>query len=686
MATVYYAFDPRMDRDVAVKVLLRELLTAPQIRERFSREAKVIAALDHPAIVSVYDYGEDEGDPFIVMRYMGGGSLADRIKNSGALPIDEAAVILHRVAAGLDRAHEKGMIHRDLKPGNILFDQYGSAFLSDFGIVKVVQDATNMTGTGAFFGTPHYMSPEQVSGEQELDGRSDIYALGVILYEMLTAKTPFTADTPLALAFKHVFEEVPPILEAAPDLPAELAPIMNKVLEKNRDERYATAGEFATAVLEIADVSVDDLVKSTGQLRREDLDKRKEEIEKKADIEKAKQEAAAIPIASKTVVSESGAERKTSTVASPGAAPAEPTSATLASRPVPIWGIAVGVIGLILLIGAAVLLNNNQQQAAANLTEPTVTKEIKPTNTAKPKPTATKAPTKTPAPTVDATGTAAAVAAAEASKEHWILFAAGLGTSSDLYLMKSDGRPDGSDRVALTTDKGNNRQPRYSPDGTLILFKSDDPITRRKFIAVMDADGKNVKKLTDGKTNDYAASWSPDGTQIVFISERLNGVPEIFIMNADGSDPYQVTFTPTSEFGPQWSPDGKSILYFSNETGGKEIYTIEPNGQNQQRLTDNLVPDYDPVWSPDGTQIAYVSESGGQADIWVMDADGKNPTRLTTDPSADTQPAWSADGTRIVFTSRRYDSQDLILMDADGKNQLPLTRTPGDESDAVWKP
>ena len=247
MATVFHAYDPRFERDVAIKVLPQALMHDPQFRARFEREAKTIALLEHPAIVPVYDFGEQEGQPFIVMRYMSGGSLEERLKECN-LTIVETVRLISRLAPALDAAHSKGVIHRDLKPGNILFDRYGNAYLSDFGIVRLTQgSAATLTGD-MVLGTPAYMSPEQVQGDKELDGRSDIYSLGIILFQLLSGKVPYTADTPAKTMLMHILEPVPQLQDLKPDLPPAIAAVIACALAKKPEARFATAEEMASAL------------------------------------------------------------------------------------------------------------------------------------------------------------------------------------------------------------------------------------------------------------------------------------------------------------------------------------------------------------------------------------------------------------------------------------------------------
>ncbi len=246
MATVYRAYDPLFEREVALKILKQDMLDNSQVRERFERETKIIAKLEHAAIVPVYDVGHDNEQLFFVMRYMSGGSLADRIQN-GSLSLFDVASIIQRLGAALDYAHAKGIVHRDLKPGNILFDEEDNAYISDFGIAKLSQAGTKLTNSG-IIGTPTHMSPEQAKGE-DVDGRSDIYSLGVILFEMLSGHTPFEATTPLGMAFKHATEPAPRILDVNPRLPSGVETIIKKVLAKKREQRYGSGTEFANAFI-----------------------------------------------------------------------------------------------------------------------------------------------------------------------------------------------------------------------------------------------------------------------------------------------------------------------------------------------------------------------------------------------------------------------------------------------------
>ena len=243
MATVFLARQTSMDRDVAVKVMARDLADDEQFVARFEHEAQLIARLQHPHILPVIDFGREGKNVYIVMRLVTAGSLDDRLRR-GALPLPLASRMLTQIASALTFAHEQGIIHRDLKPNNVLLDARDNAYLTDFGIAKMLAGTTKLTATGNILGTPAYMAPEQGLGEPG-DERSDIYSLGVILFQMLTGHLPFDADTPLAIILKHVHDPIPDPREFVPDLSEELAQIVQKAMAKDPNTRYQTAAEMA---------------------------------------------------------------------------------------------------------------------------------------------------------------------------------------------------------------------------------------------------------------------------------------------------------------------------------------------------------------------------------------------------------------------------------------------------------
>ena len=250
MATVYRAFDPVSNREVAIKILPRQMMDNLVTRARFKREIKLISTLEHPAIVPVYDVGgEDNHQPFFVMRYMAGGSLTDMIKKK-RFSLRDAALVIERLAAALDHAHSQGVIHRDIKPDNVLFDTSNNPYISDFGVAKITESLVSSTNQEVI-GTPAYISPEQALGE-DVDRRADIYGLGAMLYEMLTGERPFGKDTVIGLALQHVNDPVPNVLNLRPDLPGEVDVIIKTAMAKNRENRYDTALELAHELNKVA--------------------------------------------------------------------------------------------------------------------------------------------------------------------------------------------------------------------------------------------------------------------------------------------------------------------------------------------------------------------------------------------------------------------------------------------------
>src|SRR5215207_3022998 len=247
MATVYKAYQPSMDRHVAVKVLPSQLAESKEFVARFKQEAHTIARLEHPHILPVFDYGESDGTAYFVMRYLEAGTLKDRMVAGRPLPLDEIDRLFTQLTDALSYAHSHGVIHRDLKPANALVDANGNLFLTDFGIAKILEEASpRLTQTDAIMGTPAYISPEQAQA-LKVDQRSDIYSFGIILYEMVTGRVPFVADTPLAVIIKHVSDPLPLPSSVKSDIPESIERVILKALAKNPDDRFATVADFASA-------------------------------------------------------------------------------------------------------------------------------------------------------------------------------------------------------------------------------------------------------------------------------------------------------------------------------------------------------------------------------------------------------------------------------------------------------
>ena len=268
MGAVYRAFDPSFNREVAIKVLPLEMMRNLKTLARFRRELKMIAVLEHPAIVPVYDVGEENGQPYYVMRYMSGGSLRRWISN-GKLSLQDAADIIERIALGLEYAHRKGIVHRDLTPDNILFDNHNNPYITDFSLAKLIADTFRTNSGNGFIGTPEYISPEQAQS-LPVDHRTDIYGLGVIAYEMLTGRKPYEATDSFGVLVKHVSEPVPEILKVNPDLPEEVDAIIKKAMAKNRNDRYESAVDFARALTKVAFGEERTLPTSTTLLKMQD--------------------------------------------------------------------------------------------------------------------------------------------------------------------------------------------------------------------------------------------------------------------------------------------------------------------------------------------------------------------------------------------------------------------------------
>lgn len=679
MATVYLAYDPMFDREVAIKVLPREFLHDPMFKARFEREAKTVAALEHPAIVPVYDFGEEEGQPFLVMRFMPGGTLADKI-TQGQMSLEQIDFVLRHIAPALDKAHSQGIIHRDLKPANILFDDDGNPYLSDFGIVKISQ-ATAVTGS-VIIGTPAYMSPEQARGEEEIDGRSDVYSLGVVLFEMLTGRMPYKADSPLGMALKHISDPIPNVRAITPDVPVQTEGVLERAMAKDTGERYQNAKELANAISTI--------------------------------VRKTKE----IPAAEETRVSPGAADTLTDT-------PAELVQETVESVKPPIrekrrismsllFGAGAGAVVLLSIAifaawyfifredetpSTATLIAQATDIASTPTLEASPTQEINTsgtpigavsaeasqTPTQIPEPSQTDTPTEVPTPTITSRPSSTMIGGGGL-----IVFHSDRTLNYDIFVI----RPDGSGLIQVTDDQADDYYPDISPDGSKIAFVSDrdgnPEIYVLDFIAAQQivprpgvTDHLVVTRLTNNQDVDTYPTWSPDGTRIAFSSER-DGNSEIYVMNADGSNQENISDFSLYDGEPVWSPTDDRIAFISTRHGNQELCIMNSDGSNVQRVTENIVPDHLPAWHPNGERLAFWSNYSIPISIFHINADGSDLVQANQSayfPSGGlgdfSTMSISPDGMHIAFGgdapgfTRHY--TEIFIMDLDGANQVQLT-------------
>ncbi|MFL7813769.1 MAG: protein kinase [Anaerolineales bacterium] len=306
MATVYKAYHPSLDRYVAIKALHPAFMEHPGFIDRFNREAKVVAKLEHPNIVPIYDYSEHEDRPYLVLKYVRGETLKARLEKS-KLTYKESRHIFRVISSALAYAHKQGVLHRDVKPSNVLLDKAGGIYLADFGLARIAETSQTTLSGQMMMGTPHYISPEQAKGLGDLDARTDIYSLGVMMYELLVGEVPFQADTPFSVIHDHIYSPLPLPRDMNPELTDEMQRALLKALAKKKEDRFANVPEMMTVFLQ----AFDGLIKehpSEGEAPTVvlDTDARRTEALKRA---KASQEAAEAALPEPAVEPEGGKKR-----------------------------------------------------------------------------------------------------------------------------------------------------------------------------------------------------------------------------------------------------------------------------------------------------------------------------------------------------------------------------------------
>lgn len=658
MARIYKGFHAELNRFTAIKVINWGLQEDPEFTERFRREAQAIAILRHPNIVQIFDFGKHTSGYFMVMEFIDGSDLQVQLREYRArkelLPKDKVIRIIREIAAALDYAHGRGVIHRDVKPSNIMLTREDQSILTDFGLVMLPAHKSQAT-IGNTFGTPHYVAPEQAISSAAAVAASDIYSLGVILYEMATGQLPFDDESPLSVALKHISDPPPPPISLNPNLPSDVEDVILQALAKDPSDRFATAGDMASA-LEMSWSSTASRDRKAATM-----------------LPAGVPPAAVVPSITLPNVA---AVAPVSVAAD--LAQAAPVSGALMKAPLlpGWWPLAVGGVVMVLIGGWSLFsfINSSSAQqatptleaAAIAVTSPTATSTFTPQatpvsptaaagdefsapsptptplpptvtptpipttipeSTATPEPTPTFSPTPLPTPTSTATLPPSATPSPTPTATPTVL-----PTVTPVPLPTATPTPVPAGPGPLTLEQLRGK----------ILFKTD----RAGYVQIyrMEADGSNQLPLDD--TSLYAQleadlPFSTNKQERVVV--RGEGQLDLWRANLITGQELRVTSTGKPEYDAAWSPVDNRVAYVSEETGNGDIYMLNLDGSAVERLTvntDNF--DKHPTWSPDGTKIAFWSDMGFNKtrQIWMIDLSTRNLRSLSDNPYNDWDPVW----------------------------------------------
>jgi serine/threonine protein kinase len=612
MAVVYQAYQPSLNRYVALKVLPPQFTFDEQFVERFSREAQAAAGLRHPNVVVVYDIGQQGSLYYIVMEYLEGQTLKQLVEQQGPLPAARVSRIVTQIAMALDYAHKRGFVHRDVKPSNIFVGEDDHVTLTDFGIAKAASE-TKLTRTGMLIGTPEYMSPEQSRGEEVTRG-TDIYALGVVTYEMLAGQVPFGGTTPHAVLHKQIYESVPPVRSRVPGLPAGLDAVLARALSKHPRERYASA-------MALADVLADAAVVGTPSVPTE----------------------APPTVAAPLVTPEP-------LPVQPPPATAVPEARRRSRLPVSPWALA-GLLAVAWLV-IVVLATRGGGSKSVPTPSATPSRGISPTV-----PSRATSPA-TPAPASRLLGT-----------DGGLLFTSNRTGRREVYGLTSSGEVI---QLTRSPDRTESWGPVFEPDGDA-LFTSNR--TGKQEVYRLHWEGEIVRlTYSSGGAESWEPAVEPDG-DVLFTSTR-DGKREVYRLRADGNS-VRLTYSPgrSESWGALAEPDG-DVLFTSTRDGKREVYRLRGDGESV-RLTYSPggSESWGAALEPDGDML-FTSTRDGRPEVYRLRGDG-TVVRLTRSAGGSISwGAVAEPGGDVLFTSNRDGKWEIYRLDSKG-DVWSVTDTPG---------
>ncbi|GAB4554236.1 MAG: hypothetical protein OHK0023_24190 [Anaerolineae bacterium] len=717
MATVYRARQLNIRREVAIKVVASTLTHMEEFTHRFEREVETVANLTHAHILKLFDYGRSGDLIYFVMELLQGGSLAERIQR-GRLSMQETAKVVDQIASALDYAHMRGIIHRDLKPQNVLFDDGGNAFLTDFGIAKIAQDAT-LTQPGMAMGTPAYMSPEQWRGIP-LDARSDVYSLGILLFEMLTGQLPFNSETPIGLMHAHVYEPLPSLRNFLPDAPDSVIAVINKALAKDRDARFATAGSLSEAFK----------IAITGQMPLGILDE-------------VGTPTAAIPAAPNSggARAASQSDQEGGALGSPrqatplGVADGREIKSTRVANPLILGGVAVILILVVLIVvvlggrgdsdegtaTAAVGVPTGATSAAsaeATNSGSTGLASDEQTATAMAQNPTSEATVNVSIPFDEQTATAMSGNTTQSVTEEATIRATQTGDATEAATAEATS---GSGLVAVTSPTDT---PTITPSLTRTLTRtltftptstaSFTPSRTLTFTPTIDVEATVNARLTAAsglltqtaefgatQTTNAVASFTktPTNTATFTPSATASNTPTntatataTLTFTPSNTSTATVTFTPSVVPTPLGQNTFLILEAFydgqHSEAGtDRELYRLDLRDGSVIRLTNEPLSDDSANISPDGSKVAFVSYRKANGKIFIMDIDGGNVTELNPDSNfQEWTPVWSPDGTKIAYTTNNTGVHQIFVANADGSRPVRITANNGGSYFPAWSP